>query len=211
MLGILFDVPDYIRWLGEQDHAVGYRYVRQQLQILSWKCRKDHWILKAPAYLFSLDALLAVFPDARVVFTHRDPLRIIPSVCSLTAALRNIITDKLDLRRLGAETVEAISVGPDRALETRARFNPAQFYDVAYHRLVASPIETARAICEYFGYDFSPEFEARARRWLTANPQHKHGVHRYELADFGLDEATVARAFANYRAWLAEHRLGEPA
>jgi hypothetical protein len=202
ILGFMFDVPDYVRWLRDQDYSRTYRYTREQLQLLSWKFSGDYWILKAPAHLFSLDALLAVFPDASIVMTHRDPLRVVPSVCSLMAAMRGILTDRLDLRRLGAETVEAISVGPDRALEARARFPPARFFDVSYDRLVAAPIESVGAVCRHFGYDFSPEYERRAFRWLAENPQHKHGVHRYRLADFGLDEATVERHFGRYRAWL---------
>jgi hypothetical protein len=207
ILGFMFDVPDFVRWLRDQDYCRTYRYVRQQFQLLSWKCPGDYWLLKAPAYLFSLDALLAVFPDARVVMTHRDPFRVVPSVCSLLAAMRGILTDRLDLRRLGAETVEAIGVGPDRALETRARSDPAQFFDVPYNRLVAAPVETVQDVCRHFGYDFSPEYERRARCWLAENPQHKHGVHRYRLGDFGLDEATVDRYFGRYRAWLAHHGL----
>jgi hypothetical protein len=202
ILGFMFDVPDYVRWLRDQDYSRTYRYARQQLQLLSWKCPGDYWILKAPAYLFSLDALLAVFPDANIVMTHRDPFRVVPSVCSLLAAMRGILTDRLDLRRLGAETVEAIGVGPDRALETRARFEQARFFDVSYDRLVAAPIETVGAVCRHFGYDFSLEYERRAERWLAENPQHKHGVHRYRLGDFGLDEATVEHHFGRYRAWL---------
>jgi hypothetical protein len=207
MLGFMFDVPDYILWLRDQDYCRSYRYMRQQLQLLSWKCPGDYWLLKAPAHLFSLDGLLAVFPDACIVITHRDPFRVIPSVCSLLATMRGILTDRLDLRRLGAETVEAMGVGPDRTLETRARSDPARFFDVSYDRLVAAPIETARDVCRHFGYEFSPEYESRARRWLAENPQHKHGVHRYRLADFGLDEAAVERYFGRYRAWLAAHGL----
>ena len=207
ILGFLFDAPDYIRWLRDQDYTATYRYARQQLQLLSWKCRGEYWILKAPAHLFALEPLLAVFPDACIVMTHRDPLRVVPSVCSLAAALRGILTDRLDLRRLGAETLEALHVGPDRAIETRARSDPARFFDVSYDELIASPIETVHTVCRHFGLDCGPEYEARARRWLAENPQHKHGVHRYHLGDFGLDEATVERHFGGYRAWLAAHQL----
>ncbi len=207
ILGFMFDVPDYVRWLRDQDYAPTCRYAKQQLQLLSWKCPGDHWILKAPAYLFSLDALLAVFPDACVVMTHRDPLKVIPSVCSLAAAMRGILTTRLDLRRIGRETTEAVGMGPDRAVESRARSDPARFYDVAYDRLIAAPIDTVREVCRHFGYDFGPAYESGARRWLAENPQHKHGVHRYQLADFGLDAATVERHFGGYRAWMASHSL----
>lgn len=207
MLGFMFDVPEYARWLDRQDYVPGYRYEKQQLQLLSWKCPGDHWVLKSPAHLFGLDAILAVFPDACIVVTHRDPLEVIPSVSSLAAGFRGILTDRLDLRRLGAEMAEAMAVGPRRAMAARATADPDRFFDVEYRRLVADPIETVRSICDHFGYDFGPEFEARARRYLAANPRQKHGVHRYRLDDFGLDPAAVDPQFTDYRAWLARRPM----
>ena len=121
--------------------------------------------------------------------------------------MRGMLTDRLDLRRLGAECLEALCVGPERAIAARARLDPARFFDVTYERLLAEPIETVRAACRHFGYDFSPEYEARARRYIAENPRHKHGVHRYRLEDFGLDEATVNHQFAYYRHWLAGRKL----
>jgi hypothetical protein len=203
MLGFMFDVPDYTRWLDRQDYVPGYHYEKQQLQLLSWKYPGDHWVLKSPAHLYGLDGILDAFPDACIVVTHRDPLQVIPSVSSLAAGFRGILTDRLDLRRLGAEMAEAMSVGPRRAIAARATADPARFFDVDYDRLVAQPIETVRAICDHFGYDFTPEFEARAQGWIAENPRQKHGVHRYRLDDFGLDAATVESWFAEYYEWLA--------
>lgn len=206
ILGFMFDVPDYVRWLEVQDLEPGYHYMKKQLQLLSFKYRADHWILKAPAHLYGIDSLLAVFPDASVVVTHRDPLQVIPSICSLAAGFRGILTDRLDLRRLGAEYAEAMAVGPNRMIDSRETADPARFFDVSYKQLTGDPVGTVRAVCERFGYDFTPEFESRTRKWLSDNPQHKHGFHRYQLDDFGLDAETVNRHFAKYREWV-EGRL----
>jgi hypothetical protein len=154
--------------------------------------------LKAPSHIFTLQSLLAVFPDANIVLTHRNPRQVIASLCSLQAGIRGTLMNRPDLHRLGAECLETLSVGAERALEFRRRFNTARYFDVHYERLVAEPIETVRSICQYFGYDFGGEYEARARRRLAANPQDKHGAHRYRLEDFGLDQAGVERAFAGY-------------
>jgi hypothetical protein len=207
ILGFLFDAPDYAHWLERRtaaELALTYRYVKAQLQLLSWKWPGGPWVLKSPAHLFSLDALLAVFPDARVVQTHRDPLEVVPSLCSLASGFRSITTERVDLRRLGAEFAEAMAVGPERAIAVRAGADPARFFDVAYNDLVADPVGTLRAVCRHFGDEFGPEFEARARRRLAANPRHKHGVHRYSLGDFGLDAVTVNSHFAAYLRWLRE-------
>ena len=202
-LGFFFDVPDYVRWLADQDLASNYLYGRQQLQLMSWKYRADYWVIKAPAHLFAIGPLLAAFPDANIVVNHRDPREVIPSLCSLAAGFRGILSDRIDLRALGAEFAEALARGPVRAIADRATADPARFFDVSFPRFVDRPIETVRSICDHFGYDFCPEYEARARRYLAENPRHKRGAHRYALGDFGLDGPTVDRHFVAYREWLA--------
>ncbi len=156
-LAFLFDVPGYFDWLAEQDLVASYREFRRQLQHLSLYVRADHWVLKAPAHLFALDAILTVFPDACIVQTHRDPLQAVPSVCSLLAALRGISSDRVDLRRLGAEMTEALAAGTDRALDARAAADPARFFDVPYPTLLADPVGTVRDACRHFGYAFDAE------------------------------------------------------
>jgi hypothetical protein len=206
--GFMYDVPDYVEWLRQQDLVEPYRYLRRQLQLLSWRMPEARWVLKAPAHLYGLDAILAVFPDARIVQTHRDPVRVLPSLCSLASAFRGIVSDRVDLRRLGAEFTEAMARGPERAMAVRATADPAHFFDVAYPSLVADPVGVVREICRHFGDPVGPEFEGRMRRWLAENPQHKHGVHRYSLEQFGLDAATVNDRFAAYLRWMDEHVPG---
>ena len=206
ILGFMFDAPNYMRWLDTQDLVPGYRYHKQQLQLLSWKMRADYWILKAPPHLFGLDALLSVYPDANVVVIHRDPLQVMPSICSLAAGFRGMLTNRVDLRKLGEEFVEALLPGTKRSMAARKTIDPERIYDVHYTEMTADPVGTVRAICDHFDYDFTPEYESRTRRYLAANPQHKHGVHRYRLEDFGLDAATVNRHFAGYRSWLKERK-----
>jgi len=205
MISFIFDVPGYFEWMGTQEWVASYQYMRRQLQLLAWRRPEANWILKSPGHLFVLDILAAVYPDACIVQTHRDPRAMVPSLCSLAAALRGISCERIDLRRLGAEMAESMAVGIERAMAARASADPAQFLDVTYPELVADPIGTVRTICEYFGYPFDAEFEARARRRLAEDPQHKHGVHRYSLEQFGLDAAAVDERFAAYRDWAAAH------
>ncbi|MBX6313202.1 MAG: sulfotransferase [Isosphaeraceae bacterium] len=201
----LFDVPRYFDWLGEQEWIGPYQYMRRQLQLLSWRCPGDHWVLKAPGHIFVIDVLLTIFPDASIIQTHRDPLQMIPSLCSLASAFRGITAERVDLRRLGAELTEVMAVGIERAMKVRASADPARFFDVSYPALVADPIGTVRTLCAHFGYPCDATFETRMRRWLAENPQHKHGVHRYSLEQFGLDPDALNRRFAAYHAWRAAH------
>lgn len=203
-LGFMFDVPDYIRWLDEQDLVPGYVSMRRQLQVLSLHVRRDYWVLKAPAHLFGLDALLKVFPDASIVQTHRDPRKVIPSVAALALGIRGLTADPVDVHGLGTGFLSALAKAPNRAIDARAAAGPERFFDVRYEAFVADPIGTVDAICRYFGYVFTPEYEAGARRYLAENPQHKHGVHRYGLDDFNLDGAAVDETFARYNAWMKD-------
>lgn len=212
--GFEYDVPAYVAWLRTRDRTPGYRFARLQLQLLSRKVAGRHWVLKAPTHLYGLESLLAVFPDARVIMTHRDPEKVVPSVCRLAAAFRGMLVDRVDLRRLGAEFNEAVALGADRAIEARAGLDPARFLDVAYADLLADPIAALRRISSHFGLDFSTGFEAAARAHLREHPQGRRGAHRYGLADFGLDRAAIHQAFAPYRAWAAERGIdagGPPA
>ena len=192
-------VTHYVEWLNTQDIIPAYRYYRQLLQLLQWRCPGDHWVLKAPVHMFSLDALLTVFPDACVVQTHRDPLKVVPSCCSLFATFMGMYRDKLDMKRLGEECTNRLVDMIERGSRVRNSANPSQFYDVHYKDLLKDPISIVRQIYAYFGYKYSIQMEERMHRWVSENPQHKHGIHRYSLEQFGLDPTLINNRFAIYR------------
>jgi hypothetical protein len=150
-------------------------------------------------HLYYLETLLEVFPDACVVQTHRDPLESLPSFCSLTATIHELYTEAMDLGLVGQRTTEGLVERTTRGLEARARLDPARFFDVHYETLLGDPLGTVRRIYDYFGYPFDEATAARVQHWLDRNPQHAHGVHRYDLERFGLDRAAVQESFAQYR------------
>jgi hypothetical protein len=210
MLSYMFDAPGYIEFLKILDRVENYRYLKAQLQLLSWKHPGDHWVLKAPAHLFSLDAIKTVFPDARFVVTHRDPLECIPSACSLAACYREITSDQVDLVRLGAQVSEVLSVGVEWALEARTAIDPAHIFDVSYPKLLNDPIGVSCSVCDHFGYRAQSSMVDRMRLWLNENPQGKQGAHRYSLSEFGLGPSDLRDRFASYRAWTAKHLRPDP-
>ncbi|VFM96818.1 MAG: Phosphopantetheine attachment site, partial [Candidatus Kentron sp. G] len=194
IFGARAPIPGYAEWLMTQKADADprfYRYYRRQLQMLGAHCRGRHWVLKAPRHLSGLAGLLAVFPDARIVQTHRDPSAVLPSMCSLSESLQSPFIDGLDKHALGANSYRQLKWGAEQARGARAAAKPAQFFDVHYKELVADPIGTARRIYDYHGYEYSGRFEANMKGWLAENPQHKHGVHRYTLEEYGLDEGEI--------------------
>lgn len=193
-------VPTYLSWLLAQDMTAAYRHYRKQLQLLQWRCSADRWVLKAPGHLFHLDALLEVFPDARIIHLHRDPVTVMASFCSLTANFHGVGSDEVDLRRIGAMWPSVWAEGLDRMMAVRDRCGSRAFIDVMYSDLLSDPIATVQRIYDDLEIELSAPVEAAMRRHLDANRQDAHGLHRYDLGAFGLDPEAERDRFARYRA-----------
>ena len=192
-------VPTYSRWLAEHEADVDiHQYYRRQLQLLGAHCRGNHWVFKAPRHLPGLAGLLAVFPEARIVQTHRDPVAVLPSLCSLCEILRGAASDAVDKPAIGAHWHARLKAIFEKATAVRGTAAEGQTLDIQYVDLVADPIATVQHIYAHHGYEFTEPFEAAMRQWLAANRQHKHGAHRYTLEEYGLSEAQVREDFSDY-------------
>ena len=195
----IFGFSQYKNWLKRQDNSPTYHYYKQILQLLQWHLRGDHWVLKAAFHLAFLGALLTVFPDACIVQIHRDPLKVVPSFCSLMApGARIAFNNHIDLKSAGDKMAGRCAKVLDHTINVRKSADPAQFYDVYYKDLMKDPVGTVRDIYQYFGYNYDESMDERIRNWLAKNRQYKKGVHRYSLEQFGLDKEMINRKFANY-------------
>ena len=194
-------VPSYQAWLDRADLGWVYASHRRQLQYLQWHCPADRWVLKSPGHLWSLDALLGEYPDARIVQTHRDPLKVVASLASLVALLRGMASDRIDRAAIGAEWTARLANGLQRATDVRTRLlrDDAQVFDMHFPAFIRDEVGMVRRIYTHFGMQLSADAEARMRRFLSANPRDKHGAHRYTLADASLDAATERRRYAAYQ------------
>jgi hypothetical protein len=193
-------LPTYQQWLDGADLGWVYESHRRQLQYLQWRCRAGRWVLKSPGHLFALDALLRVYPDARIVQTHRDPLRVLVSTVHLVSVLRGLASDRVDPREIGADWSARLADGLARTLALRraGALPEERVFDVRFADFVGSEIETIRRIYRHFGLELSAAAEARMRRYLAAHPKDAHGAHRYRLADAGLDAEAERRRYADY-------------
>ena len=190
------NIPSYSRWLSEHEaEPVWYLYYRRQLQMLSWKCRGSHWVCKAPRHLSGLSGLLSVFPDARIVQTHRSAESGLPSICSLCEITRSAASNLVDKVAIGTHWHQRLLEVGRRSAEVRSASHAEQFLDVQYNDLVTDPIGTVHRIYEHHGYSYSDSFENRMKLWLADNRQYKHGPHRYSLEEFGLDAEVIQRDF----------------
>lgn len=200
-----FEVPEYNRWLlHEADMSTAYAWHRRFLQHLQSEHHSERWLLKSPAHLWSLPALMAEYPDAIVIQNHRDPLKVIASLSALGASLREMTTDHFEVTRLAAQYGEDIILGLDRALEARQAgiFKPDQVVDIRYQDIRHDLIAAVARIYDAIGLELTAEAESRMRAFLAAHPGDQGGsLKRYSFADTGLDEGELrerARAYQEY-------------
>jgi hypothetical protein len=192
-------VPSFSAWLERQDQKKAYRHLRRMLQTLDWQEPADRWLLKTPQHMEHLDCLLAEFPGARILWTHRDPVRVLASFCSMMAHSRGVFSDRVDTSEIGSHWFRKAKRMVSRSMTTRSRSGDDVFIDVLYADLVTEPMAVVRRVYDALGRRLQPDVERSMKSWLVRNPQHKHGKHRYRLEDFGLDRGEVRSAFDGYR------------
>jgi hypothetical protein len=194
------NIPTYHAYLAKADHRPAYRYHRRFLQTLQQRGGGERWLLKAPSHLFQLRALFAVYPEARIIQTHRDPLKTIPSSLSLMGTLKWMRCEESD-PAAGAETTAAgYAYIYRRQIEQRAKgeLPDAQFVDVRYAELVADPGSTVERIYAALGWRCAPALRQAVVDYVARKPRGARGVHRYSLAEMGLDPAVERERFAFY-------------
>ena len=196
------DVPSYALWLATHDLTPSFRFHRRMLQTLQWRHPGERWLLKAPSHLTVLPALFAVYPDARVVFTHRDPAKTVPSTASLMATLRRMRRDHVDANAIAKLLVRGVAMGLEKMMAERASgaTPDGQFVDLRYADLMRDPLAAVRAVYDRLDMTLPDDIADRMRAYLAAKPRGKHGEHRYRLEDFGLDRERLRRGYAAYCA-----------
>jgi len=187
----------YLEYVRTVDFRGPYQFHRQVLQRLQ-PGAGVRWVLKAPMHLHNLDALLAVYPDARVIRTHRALPVVAGSGCSLYHATRRLYSNHVDPLEIGRDWLHLWGESTQRFMQARAQAQAEQFVDLRYEDLTRAPIEQVEKVYAQFDMSLSDCARANMVQWLARNPKGKHGTHVYQLSSFGLDEATLKRRFGTY-------------
>lgn len=193
------DIPSYRRWLDETGHLPPYRFHRRFLQHLQHQAPGGRWVVKCPDHLFALDEIRAVYPDARLVFVHRDPVKVLLSVAKLTEVVRRPFTRRLDPKEIGRQesrrwldgAERMIAVGDDAGL-------PEPVFHVHHKALVADPVGTVAALYRHFGLPLTPDIAAAAGRYASLRPNGGYGPRDYRFEDHGLDGGLEREKFRPY-------------
>jgi hypothetical protein len=195
----LAHVPSYSTWLGRQDWTSAYRRHRRNLALIGANEPDRRWVLKNPSHLFALDALLAVYPDALVVQTHREMRTTLASSCSLSALATEGYSTKFLGDTIGRDQIDLLGRAADLSVAARERHDRAHFYDVGYDDLVADPVGTIETIYRHFGLPWSDRVRAAVEaEEAVSRSGPRAPAHRYSLADFGLRPEQVDERFAAY-------------
>jgi hypothetical protein len=190
-------LPNYRAWLFATDVTSKYLYHQQFLQILQHHA-PGTWNLKMPSHGLWLETVKKIYPDARLVWTHRDPLTATSSFCSLMRTSHNSSIGAPDFAWLGENYPWQALQHANRIMDYRERHGESCMIDVHYADLMRKPIETMRTLYQALGDEFTPAAEVAMRAWLAAEPQGKFGKHEYRLAEFGLDQQRLNKQFERY-------------
>jgi hypothetical protein len=191
-------VPSYSSWLLRCDMEPAYHYHRRVLKLLQWRCPPDRWWLRTPAHMFSIDALDAVYPDARFVMTHRDVGKVLPSLCALYDTFSRVLTDRPDPVAIGTQNVAQWRTGLMRLVEFRDRGNESRFHDLSFEAVQRDPMAEMEALYADLGDDLGAEARARMEAWWSESSEGRTGPHHYEAETYGLDPAEIRTQFAFY-------------
>lgn len=196
-----FRVPAYQDWVDQgADFARVYAFHEQQLQHLQWRVKRDRWVLKTGAHMWALEHLLARYPDARIVFTHRDPVKTMTSYASLTALVRSLGSETIDPKEIARDWTARIKRVLEHAIEVRTRpvAKRARFYDMYFQDFVRDQMGEVEKIYRAFDLPLNDDARRRMTAFIADNPKDKHGIHRYSPEEFGVEPEVVRASFRPY-------------
>lgn len=198
-------MPKYHEWMERRDALPDYEYLKLALQVLQYGRERKRWILKSPMHLDHLPEIRKVFPDARIVWTHRDPITVLGSLCSLVESSQVVHEHRPDLNAIGETWLKLQVNAIERARKARVEWPRDAFVDVPYPWLAAEPHEKVPILYERIGAQWT-EADARALDGVLARP----GIgrqHEYELRRYGLTPRQVELAFGDYPRLVEKLRL----
>jgi hypothetical protein len=190
-------LPAYRDWLLSTDMTSTYQYHKRFLQLLQADA-PGHWNLKMPSHALWLETLLEIYPDAQLVWAHRDPFTATSSFCSILSMAHRGYTGKIDYEWLGEDCSYQAVLHLDRIQDTREKLGHDRIVDLHYADVTRDPMGAIRKLYADLGDTLSAEAEAAMLAWLAENPQGKFGKHEYALDQYGLSVENLTPRFERY-------------
>ncbi|MGB5682553.1 MAG: sulfotransferase [Polyangiales bacterium] len=193
-----FGAFEYANAMLDWDMTEPYESHKLQLKILNAQKSAKRWVLKCPWHIWNMDALMAVYPDAQIIFTHRDITKALASHCSLSAKMASKLKRSLDVKELGSFWLEYARIGLDRAMESREKIPESQLYDVRLKDMMASPMTVLEDIYSHFDLEFTEETAGLLEARIAEKPTSQEGEHEYSIEEFGLTNEQVRHTLRAY-------------
>jgi hypothetical protein len=204
--------PQYAEWLiNEADMTSAYEYQKRYLQVLQSKA-PGTWSLKMPSHSVHIETLLKVFPDARLVWAHRDPYRATGSLCNLFKVPKSLThyPEAVDLEAIGHNAMTQMKSHVERPLRTRDRIGDDRFFHMYYHEMMNDPMDVMRRIYDWAGDELTDETATRMQTWLIEHPQDRFAPNAYSLDQYGLSVEKLKPTFAEYLSTFDIELEGNP-
>jgi len=192
-------LPTYSKWVESQDHIHAYAQLKKMLQYLQWQNPgrdKRRWVLKSPHHLGFIDKLLKIFPDSKVIQTHRDPLKTVPSFCSMCSNLFEPLTNSYDKNEIGHHWAHKLAKVLNHCMEV-SNLNKENFLNLEFKKMIQDPILEMEEVYNFIDEDFNDQAENAMNAWKEEN-QHEMGAHQYSLEEFGLESSFIDSYFSEY-------------
>jgi hypothetical protein len=193
-------LPSYSEWIEEQDHTLAYEDLKKFIQYLQWQNpgREDkRWVLKSPHHLGFIDKMISVFPDAKIIQTHRDPIKTVPSFCSMCANLFEPLTTNFDKFFIGKHWSNKLTRALNHCMNISEQY-PDNFLDLEFLNMIKDPIDEMKKIYEFIGEPFGEKTEVAMEAWREEN-KHEMGAHKYSLEEYDLTESQINDNFSKYQ------------
>ena len=193
-------LPSYSEWIEEQDHTLAYEDLKKFIQYLQWQNpgrEKKRWVLKSPHHLGFIDKMISVFPDAKIIQTHRDPIKTVPSFCSMCANLFEPLTTNFDKVFIGKHWSNKLTRALNHCMNISEQ-HPDNFLDLEFLNMIKDPLDEMTKIYEFIGEPFGEKTEVAMEAWREEN-KHEMGAHKYSLEEYDLTESQINDNFAKYQ------------
>ena len=190
-------MPGFSKWILECDMTSAYEYHKKALQVLQSQA-PGIWNLKMPSHSVFAETVRKVYPDARLIWTHRDPYQTFASSCSLNRFTQQVTGIEPDPMYIGDNATRRLGAHLRGAMNAKAALGDDAIYDLYYRDLMEDPISQMKKLYQWLGDEFTPEIEAAMRHWIDTHPQNQFGKHKYSLDEFGQSRASLEPIFGEY-------------
>jgi hypothetical protein len=191
----------YRDYLLQADHTAALRFHHDFLQHIQWGNSGKRWALKGSDHMLWMGELAAQYPDARLIWTHRDLAQQLGSLASVQSILLGLRGHPVTAEARYAQGQRAIELQREsvaKAMRARDAIGDDRFIDISYHDMMADPLRSVERIYESSGLTVSDAHTARIREWLATHQQTKHGVHKHSPEEFGMDAGSINAQFGGY-------------